>query len=556
MLTVFVAKSVITMDAGRPRATAVAVLDGRIVSVGTLATMRPWLDRHPHTVDERFADKILCPGFIDPHTHFRWSSSLFKLHYVGPIASPNGIEPAVMTREAVFARLAEVDAGMADPSEPIFAWGFDPVIHGGHLHRDELDVVSKTRPISVLAYAIHFTYANSGMLALLGATDEMVMHGLGRYDDGRLNGQFIEFEANHFAMAPFRDTIANRESIRSGMRLLGRTACASGVTTTGELALGISDFDAELEDYQAVSAGPDFPVRVVLIPTAAAMQRRHGDGAAAATKALAARSTEKLRFHGIKLWTDGSYQALSLRVNFPGFLDGQNGLRGDVPWDELTSFIRPYWEAGIQVHVHAIGDEALDAALDSLDELQMLKPRFDHRLTIEHYSVSSTSQARRLARLGGCASVNIYLVHYRAEVQNIHGLGPDRAEATARLGSLEREGVVFGLHSDYALVVVPMRPLVGMWIATRRLGADGVTVLSPGECVGLDRAMRAVTIDAAFLLRLEDEIGSIEVGKRADFAVLHDDPFECELDALPSIEVWGTVYAGVPYPAADTAPPE
>jgi predicted amidohydrolase YtcJ len=168
----------------------------------------------------------------------------------------------------------------------------------------------------------------------------------------------------------------------------------------------------------------------------------------------------------------------------------------------------------------------------------------------------NTSQARRLARLGGCASVNIYLVHYRAEAQSLSGLGPDRAEATARLGSLEREGVVFGLHSDYALVVVPMRPLVGMWIATRRLGSDGVTVLSPGECIGLERAMRAVTIDAAFLLRLENEIGSIEVGKRADFAVLESDPFECELDELPAIKVWGTIYAGVAYQAADAGAPQ
>ncbi len=551
MLKVFVAKSIITMDPGRPRATAVATQDGRIVSVGTLESLRPWLDRQPYTVDETFKDKVLCPGFIDPHTHFRWSSSLFKLHYVGPIASPNGVDPAVVTRQAVLERLAEIHAGNPDPSEPLFAWGFDPVIHGGHLHRDELDGISSTRPMSVLAYAIHFTYANSAMLSLLGAGEDMVMHGLGRYDDGRLNGQFVEFEANHFAMAPFRDLLANRESIRSGIRLIGKSACGAGVTTTGELALGISDFDAELEDYQAVAADPDFAVRVVLMPTAAAMQRRHGEDAASATKALASRSTEKLRFHGIKLWSDGSYQALSLRVNFPGFLDGQNGLRGDVPWEDLTSFMRPYWEAGIQIHAHAIGDEALDAVLGSLAELQDHKPRFDHRFTIEHYAVSSTSQARRLARLGGCASVNIYLVHYRAEVQNLNGLGPDRSEATARLASLEREGVVFGLHSDYALVVAPMRPLVGMWIATRRLGSDGRTVLAPGECIGLERAFRAVTIDAAFLLRLEDEIGSIEVGKRADFAVLDTDPFECPLDELPNIKVWGTVYAGETHKADD-----
>ena len=141
-------------------------------------------------------------------------------------------------------------------------------------------------------------------------------------------------------------------------------------------------------------------------------------------------------------------------------------------------------------------------------------------------------------------------MHYRAEAQNLHGLGPDRAASTARLGSLARKGVVFGLHSDYALVVAPMRPLVAMWIATRRVGSDGTSILYPGECIGLEQAMRAVTIDAAFLLRLESEIGSIEVGKRADFSILEEDPFAVPLDSLPSIKVWGTVYAGEIHQAA------
>jgi predicted amidohydrolase YtcJ len=81
-----------------------------------------------------------------------------------------------------------------------------------------------------------------------------------------------------------------------------------------------------------------------------------------------------------------------------------------------------------------------------------------------------------------------------------------------------------------------------------------MTVLAAGECIGLERAMRAVTIDAAFLLRLEHEIGSVEVGKRADFAVLEADPFECDLDVLPAIEVWGTVYGGVAHAAAASLP--
>jgi predicted amidohydrolase YtcJ len=70
-ITVFEAKRIVTMDPGRPTARAVAVRDGRIVSVGTRETMRPWLERYRHAVDETFADKVLVPGFVDPHTHLR-----------------------------------------------------------------------------------------------------------------------------------------------------------------------------------------------------------------------------------------------------------------------------------------------------------------------------------------------------------------------------------------------------------------------------------------------------------------------------------------------------
>src|SRR5262249_61228708 len=68
-ITVFVARRIITMDPGRPTARAIAVRDGRILSVGTIESMQPWLRRYSHIMDETFADQVLLPGFIDPHTH-------------------------------------------------------------------------------------------------------------------------------------------------------------------------------------------------------------------------------------------------------------------------------------------------------------------------------------------------------------------------------------------------------------------------------------------------------------------------------------------------------
>ena len=206
----------------------------------------------------------------------------------------------------------------------------------------------------------------------------------------------------------------------------------------------------------------------------------------------------------------------------------------------------PFWEAGVQIHSHANGDATVDMTLDALAELQRRRPRFDHRFTIEHYCLSNPAQAKRLAALGGLASVNIYFVHYRAQLHADHGFGPDRSEATARLGSLERAGVTFALHSDYNLVVTPLAPLTAVWCAVNRIGADGETVLAPGERISVDHALRAITIDAAHILRRDDRLGSIEAGKLADFAVLDDDPYAVDPTELNRVGVVDTVLGGEP----------
>src|SRR5688500_9621311 len=156
-ITVFRARKVVTMDPGRPTAEAVAVMDGRIVSTGTLASMKPWLSRHEHVIDDTLAGKVIFPGLIDPHTHFGWSSGLMALVYVGPIDSPGprGMNPALRSHEQILAKLREADRAERDPRAPMVAWGLDPARQGGHLHREELDGIVPDRPLWVISYAPH-----------------------------------------------------------------------------------------------------------------------------------------------------------------------------------------------------------------------------------------------------------------------------------------------------------------------------------------------------------------------------------------------------------------
>ena len=551
-LTVFIAKRIRTMDTGRPIAEAVAVADGRIVSVGTLDTMRPWLDRYEYTIDDTFNKKVIFPGFIDPHTHFRMSGVFMGLTYIGPIdqQGPRGFQKGITTREGVLDKLKAADAKLDDPDRPILAWGLDPAVQGGQLHRDELDSVSKSRPIWTVTYAPHVVVCNSAMLKVAGVDESTNVYGVERYAGGRLNGQFIERAATSIATRPVAKYLNEPGMGVEAIRALAKPAQQAGITATAEMIFGYLDFEAEWAEHKEAVLDPDFPLRMYLVPIEGRIRGAHGDRAPDFLLEIQNQNTDKLAFQGVKFVNDGSYPAMTLRLRQPGYLDGHEGHRGENPWEELVEVMLPYWKAGIQIHSHANGDETIDMTLNLLEELQRIHPRFDHRFTIEHYCISTPDQARRLKALGGLASVNNYFVHYRSLIHAEQGFGPDRAEATARLGSLEREGVVFALHSDFSLVLTPIHPLTAAWIAVNRVATDG-SVQAPGERINIDRAMRAVTIDAAHVLSRDRELGSIEVGKHADFAILEDDPYEVEAMTVKDIAVWGTVLGGKVFAAYD-----
>ncbi|HEV3122893.1 MAG TPA: hypothetical protein VGY53_13355, partial [Isosphaeraceae bacterium] len=164
-ITVFIAKKIVTMDRGWPLATAVAVRNGRVLSVGSLDDLKPWLDKSPHTIDRTFAGKMLFPGFIEPHGHpMIGGASLTRplLTYL-PTPSPYGPPfPGVKTKDEANAKLREYVSKAKSGDETVLVWGYDVVAMGGdHLSKHDLDKISTTQPILVWDASEHFVYANS-----------------------------------------------------------------------------------------------------------------------------------------------------------------------------------------------------------------------------------------------------------------------------------------------------------------------------------------------------------------------------------------------------------
>lgn len=245
----------------------------------------------------------------------------------------------------------------------------------------------------------------------------------------------------------------------------------------------------------------------------------------------------------VKLFADGAMFSQLMQMRPPGYIDGHHGEWLMSP-EVLDSGIQTAWDAGWQIHVHVNGDAGMDAVVESLSRAQARKPRFDHRFHVHHVGYCSAAQIDRLAALGAHASVNPYYIHALADDYSVLGLGPERASQITRCGSMLRAGMRVSFHSDF--MMAPPEPLLLAWCAANRFTRSGA-VASPTERLSLEQALRGITIDAAWALGMEAEIGSIACGKRADFAVLEDDPFELGVERLKDVRVAGTVFEGTPH---------
>lgn len=200
------------------------------------------------------------------------------------------------------------------------------------------------------------------------------------------------------------------------------------------------------------------------------------------------------------------------------------------------------------MHTHTNGDEATELVLYTLEAGLRKHPSRDHRFTLQHCQLANAAQFRRTKALGMC--VNLFPNHhfYWGDQHYALTVGPERAERMNACATALANGVPLAIHSDAP--VTPLGPLFTAWCAVNRRTASGRR-LGEHERISVADALRTITLGAAYTLKLDSEIGSIECGKHADFAVLDADPTQAAPETLKDVPVWGTMQGGRIFAAAD-----
>ena len=541
-ITIFSARKILTMNTYQPVTTHVAVRGGRILGTGSLDELAEWGD---YTIDNSFEDKILLPGFVEAHCH-AMNGSVWENTYVGYFdrTDPDGrVWLGIKDLDGVLDRLREIERTLDNPEQTLVAWGFDPIYFndGVRMTVSHLDQVSRDRQILVQHSNGHLLNVSRKVLELAGIDANTDVEGVMKDADGNPSGELGEMAAQFMA---YRVTDVRRfdEINAEDLRSFARTATNVGVTTATDLHARVQD--QNVKNYVEVTQDPNYPLRLVPAAGCLTMSIEEGPGHVADLKR---HNNDKLFFGLCKIMTDGSIQGFTGRLKWPGYFNGKPNGIWNLPPQTLTNMVEAYHLAGLQMHMHTNGDEASELMIDAIEKALHKSPRPDHRHTLTHCQMADESQFRRMAQLGICSNLFANHIYYWGDQHYCQTMGPDRAMRMDACATAKRIGVPFTIHSDAP--VTPLDPLFTAWCAVNRQTASG-RILGPNERIDVEDALRAITLGAAFTLRLDHLVGSIEPGKYADFAVLDDDPTTVPVEALKDVPVWGTVIDGIARPAS------
>jgi predicted amidohydrolase YtcJ len=534
------ALAIITMDATATRADAVAIdtTTGRIAAVGTLEACQ---QAAPKATVRDLGDTVLMPGFIDPHSHPLLGGIVTQepAHWISPFQG----YPTFAEVEALWRKL---DAELP-PGQPVLCNGLDRLLQGApELTNVQLDGYFPKRAALILDNSGHEVYFNSAVITANGWADgkppaDPAGARFGRNPDGTSNGRAYETAAIVAASVKTMKA-AVPHPLLSGGRWYALMA-RNGVTTTTE-----HTYDSSLlAAYVALAGVPDCPLRLALYHMS--IDPTCGE------KLSTPISEELLWKQGIKLWADGSPWVGTIAASFP-YLDNATTRRAEIPLgpagetmlnyprSELDAILARHAPQGWQMAFHVNGDVGLDVVLDAYERAlaAFSLAGTDHRWRLEHCGAGRGDQFARAARMGVGVSLLPAQFIYWGDLLDGTMFTPEIGSQWVRAGDALRAGASVSFHNDGC--VSPPIPLLNVQAMVTRRTASG-RIHAANQAVTLHDAFRAHTVNAAYQIGRDHDLGSIEVGKCADFVELSADPFTVDANRLTDlVRVQGTWRGG------------
>lgn len=553
--TIYVAREFLTMDPARPTAAAIAVRNGKFVAVGTRAEVVAAVGDLAR-VDTTLADKFVTAGFIEQHVHPLLSALTMNTRVISieDWDAIDGFSQAVRNPEDYERRLLAALKAHQDKTQTFVTWGYHHYLHGDQMSRSYLNRHAPDFPVIVWHRSCHEFYLNDSALARAGIDDKFfaTMTASQKAQSSLERGHFYEQGALAILdrIAP---QLTSPQQFKAGLEFTERYYHRNGITTCCEPG---GFFSKPMQDMiNSVYSDDATPFNHYFIAdgkTFAARNPGKPEELIRDTEQVLGWGQGRTRYlpRQVKLLSDGAIFSQLMQMK-EGYSDGHEGAWIMDP-PVFDAAFQAYWDAGYQIHIHNNGDRGLDVLLASLTQAQKRRPRDNHRTVLVHFGFAAPEQVSQWARLGGIVSANPYYVTALAAPYAKINLGPRWSANMVPMGDVMRHQMSFSFHSD--MPMAPAKPLELIWAATTRKTLEGM-VMGPQHIVPIEAALRAMTIDAAYSIQLEQEIGSIEVGKTANLTVLDKHPCEVPSEELKSIAVWGTMLEGRVQPIAPTGRP-
>ncbi len=521
-----------TVDKARPEAQAVAVLGERIVAVGTDAEVSTWRGPRSKVIDAK--GRRVLPGFNDSHVHFSAGGQQLDRIYLKDAATPEE-----------FARRIGEDVARTPPGEWILGgdWDHEMWTPAELPTRHMIDPVAPTTPVFLSRYDGHMAIVNSVALRRAGITARTpdppggtIVRDAQGHPTGALKDAAMELVARH--IPPL-----TRERRLRGIRRALEHAASLGVTSVQEMGTSFQEQGSESADfalYAELAERGELTTRIYAAPSLTEWESlakigiRRGYG------------PSHLRLGALKGYSDGSLGSTTAYFFEPYDDDPKTkGLlaAGMRPLPRVRGRMMKADEAGLQLCIHAIGDQAISIVLDLFRDLALANGERDRRLRIEHSQHIAPKDFERYAAQKVIASMQPYhaIDDGRWAEKRI---GAERLKGTYAFRTLLDRGVRLAFGTDWN--VAPLDPMQGLYAAVTRATLDGKNPQGwvPEQKISLAEAIEAYTLGSAYAEFQEKEKGSLTAGKLADLVVLSDDIFAMVPEAIRNVKVEATIVGG------------